>query len=802
MLSPIENKMIEVPDRSGAFYFGQKVSSRTEQVKITILADSLEELAHRKRMISGWLSTSEPKPFRYSYEDKEYQAILDGSTDLEKTVADGEVTLSFLIPDPYACGIEVKSQIIVGAPRVTEDTHTQRSWSEGNLDGVEASPNGLQLQKIGIDQEKSISQFDTGNHHQTQGTSKLTLDGTSLPTSQSYQDDFADGENINVRVVDGTLRIAQLPVWEERDNMESWSQSGWEAKITENAVSQTSDGARIHCSGVSAALVKDHPTLKFPQAFEFVYRLKPPTSPTNGYENKASFQIIEARDGKNYRFSISLDETSTLKWIRVVLTSPTTGDVYINGMHDRSIASPSVTSLTPRIQFIIDHSLRNQGDMDIIQFYRKSGVMHEKIGSIGFPYRGERVTPPIDLSSLGIYQSSEIRFETLTPTGFNGFDSTSHLKISILRNGKWSDYQTLVVGEGIPGLSSGDSLTGVQVKLKETLEVYDIEHPPQIISVGIVVNGKRFVYYTDGRYETLAEGLQSVTKARKATFSWRETKPHGTEIKCYLALEINGILGEFKEVANGADIPQVNPTMDLTKAKLFVRFDLQTTDPKITPEVNSYSYHFVTAYKPKGERISKGVALSSLKSIEESSITWDTTPDSSPDVELYVQFVEPSQTPTSNGWYLVKDNPSTIPNVDLTKRLYTKQVITSDGMTTPTLQRLLWEIEEKAGNIVLYDGTIKAYPKIRITFNQVVPDQFKIHHQETGKQLILNRSFQIGDEVEIQNQTGKVTTNGALDMVSLSIQSAFFFLQPGSNTFIVSPENVCTVYLEWKERFL
>lgn len=805
MLPNIENKLIEVPDRVGACFYGQKVSSRIEQVKVTILADSLEELSDRKREIAGWLFTLEPKPFRYSYEDKEYQAIIDGSTDLEKTVADGEVTLSFLIPDPHACGIEVKSQIIIGAPRVTEDTHTQGSWSEGSLVGVEATPNGLQLQKIGMDQEKSISQFDIGEHHQTRGTSsKLTLDGVSVPTMKSYQDDFlTGGENRNVQVVDGGLIVSQLPKWDEMDNMENWATSGWEPKLTANAVSQTQDGARIHCSGVSAALAKEYVGLTFPQSVEFVYRLKPSIPSTTGYLNKASFQMIETRDGKNYRFSITLDETSEWKWIRVVLTSPIAGDVYVDGVHDRTITSPSTTALTPRMQFIVDHALKNQADIEIIQFYRKSGVMHEKIERFDFPYLGERISPPIDLAHLGVYQSGEIQLSALTPTGFNGFDSNVRLQVSLFRNGQWSMYQDWKVGEGLPGLSIDTSLDGTQIKIKEILTVYDIERIPKITSVGCTIQGHRFTYHTDGRYITLAnDDIQPVGKAKQATLSWKETKPTGTEIKCYVSLEIDGVLGEFHEITNEANIPQIAPTMDLTKAKLVVRFDLHTTDPNVTPEINSYSYRFMTAYQTQGERISKGVSLSSLKSIGESFITWDITPNISPDVGIYVQLVEPSQDPTPSGWNLIRDNSSTVPDLDLTKNLYTKQVITSDGMNTPILHQLLWEVKEKEANIVFYEGTVRSYPKIRITFNKAVRERFQLVHQEIGSQLILNRSFQAGDIVEIQNQIGKVTTNGTLDMASLSIQSTFFYLLPGSNTFVVQPEDVCSVYLEWKERFL
>lgn len=105
ILPPQEQRLITVPGRDGAYHAGKVRGVRKETIIITILGDSQEDLASKKRILAEWLDTDEPQTFYYSYEpDKQYQAILDEETDMEKVVTDGQITLNFLIPDPYAIG--------------------------------------------------------------------------------------------------------------------------------------------------------------------------------------------------------------------------------------------------------------------------------------------------------------------------------------------------------------------------------------------------------------------------------------------------------------------------------------------------------------------------------------------------------------------------------------------------------------------------------------------------------------------------------------------------------------------------
>lgn len=105
LLPPIERKYIVVPGRPGAYHAGREIKIRVERIRITILADSQEELAERRRILAEWLDVEGAAPFYYTYEpEKIYKAVLSGETDLDKVVTDAEVELIFEMPDPYAQG--------------------------------------------------------------------------------------------------------------------------------------------------------------------------------------------------------------------------------------------------------------------------------------------------------------------------------------------------------------------------------------------------------------------------------------------------------------------------------------------------------------------------------------------------------------------------------------------------------------------------------------------------------------------------------------------------------------------------
>lgn len=804
LLPEIENIFVEIPGRPGVVHAGQKIKQRILSIQVTIIADTWDELEQRKDELKTWLRTTEVKPLSFSYRpNREYMAILDGSTDIDKVGLDGELELTFVCPDPYAYGLE-HSKTIAGIPTITNDTDTQAEWNTGTLTNVIATTSGLELAKEGSDYNNTVNSWVSGTHNQTkESNGKLVLDSTSTPTNTSYTDDWTGGTNTNVAPSGGKLGMTNLPAWDEIDTMSNWASTGWDGSRLATPFTQTADGARAECSGTSAALVKEYPGQQFPITIEFVYRLNPPTNPQSGWNNRASVYLIEERGGTKYRFSISLYEATSWTWVRIVLTSATAGDVYINGVYDRSFSGPVTTSLSPRIQFIIDDALQQQGILEITQYHKKNGTLHSQVPSFTFPYTGTRVTPEIDLSSLGTYSSSSISFNATTPTGFNGFNSTAKLEADVFKGGSWKGYQQVNNGGSLPHLTSGESLNGVKVRLRETLTTYDVQNKPTINTAGFTVNGQVFSYVTSGNYVTAADsGIQAVGKARQATISWVENKPAGTNIRVYTSLD--GV--SYQEVTNGGNIPQINPSVDLTGKSLYTKFELSTTDTTKTPEITSLTYSLLSAWKTSGERISTGVALGSLQTAGESTlITWDTTPDASPDVKVYTQIVDDGFSPTPEGW-LEAANGQPIPGISegmslVGKNLYTRQVLSGNGSSTPILHRQLWQVWGPGGNTINYQGTEKAFPVMTVNFTANC-DTFEILHYETGRRLYFWRSFTTGDELIINNKNGKITINGAVDMTALSLSSDWIYLQPGTNTLITTPENSCTVVVDWRDKYL
>jgi hypothetical protein len=265
-------------------------------------------------------------------------------------------------------------------------------------------------------------------------------------------------------------------------------------------------------------------------------------------------------------------------------------------------------------------------------------------------------------------------------------------------------------------------------------------------------------------------------------------------------------------VNKGDPIPGITPTTDLTTANIRVKFDLSTTDPASTPKVLDYSYSLVSGFKDQGERIGADyLDLSTLPDIGDSYIGWDTTPNGTQDVEVYVNITDQA-TPTGS-WVQVTDNPSTIPGITpgdntlLDKRVFVRQVLKSPTkVSSPILHRVLYSVSGQGGETIVYAGTAKSYPLITINFLQDIDFEsqpFQVLHVQTGNKLLFNSDFTAGlDTLVIDCVKGSVKLNGVNAMHLLSIQSDFLYFVEGTNDFQIIPENSASVKFDWKERFL
>ncbi|SDY13024.1 hypothetical protein [Thermoactinomyces sp. DSM 45892] len=153
------------------------------------------------------------------------------------------------------------------------------------------------------------------------------MESTATDVNRTYHDDWQGGTNQNVVVSEG-LTITNMPIWDENDDMSNWGSSGWASRLS-IPFAQTPEGARVECSGDSAALVKEYSAFQFPQTIEFIYRLLSPSAPQTGFNTKASIHLIETRNNQSSRFSIGLNEATDWTWVSIVITSPASGESYI-----------------------------------------------------------------------------------------------------------------------------------------------------------------------------------------------------------------------------------------------------------------------------------------------------------------------------------------------------------------------------------------------------------------------------------------------------------------------------------------
>lgn len=93
----------QVPSMHGSYYTGGKYLEKVIPIEIAIFANTKDEYAQKVEALANVLNVREPAPLSISDEPyKNYYAIVDGSTDLEKVFHNGVATINFLCNDPFS----------------------------------------------------------------------------------------------------------------------------------------------------------------------------------------------------------------------------------------------------------------------------------------------------------------------------------------------------------------------------------------------------------------------------------------------------------------------------------------------------------------------------------------------------------------------------------------------------------------------------------------------------------------------------------------------------------------------------
>jgi len=98
------------------------------------------------------------------------------------------------------------------------------------------------------------------------------------------------------------------------------------------------------------------------------------------------------------------------------------------------------------------------------------------------------------------------------------------------------------------------------------------------------------------------------------------------------------------------------------------------------------------------------------------------------------------------------------------------------------------------------EGTYFTYPRFLLDFDSTTEiDPFTISYE--GKAVILNRSFQAGDQLIVYNDENRVTLNGNSIMGDVDIDTTFFPLQVGQDGIVTFSENF-DGFVYWRNRWL
>ncbi|MFD2628722.1 distal tail protein Dit [Oceanobacillus kapialis] len=115
--APVSRNLLSIPGFPGAHLINSDVGVLTIQQNVFFDSDSLTDFFSMKEEIAGWLLTDKICPLIFDDQpDRTYHAVIDGSIDIEELLLVGNITLTFICPDPYSYGPEqiIRLETILG----------------------------------------------------------------------------------------------------------------------------------------------------------------------------------------------------------------------------------------------------------------------------------------------------------------------------------------------------------------------------------------------------------------------------------------------------------------------------------------------------------------------------------------------------------------------------------------------------------------------------------------------------------------------------------------------------------------
>lgn len=803
ILPAISDRLVKVPGRAGAYDLGREVDTLTFDVEVLIEAEDIYDLRNKVRELARWLDTEETKEIVFSEEDgsatpdgapRKYRGRLTDKSDLEEIIRYGRGVLRFLCPDPYAEG-RTQSATLGGVGRSVDSTS---DWNTGTLTDVTGDAGDLVLEKQGTDLSGSIQSpmdfdgmMDAGSQNVTvgQGGVELSVSGTDFAVKENQVSHFNEPGDTRTNVKDDGGLVIQLPDWVLNYEFSSLLKTILDGYYAVNDVVNHPEGVYIKDTSRDNQLILyegDHEEALASYVIE--------NGGTHLFCQKCDGQMGYILSNGSKLYSVMLPSTGgEFAWFWFVFDW-NSASLYKNGELVGTYTPTSSSAYFPSWRWWTSKSTTGWGILKRDLFLPQKLTPEEV-------FTASYVSSEYDLSAVGMRGSSLIKYSgEVLPQAFRGH--TLKVSTTVYEAGTpesswvWTEAAS---GGAIPNLPA--DLTGKRLRYKVELATKDPGESPKFLSCELNVSAG---YAESGTYETKPIDLSSVVAARgPAPLIVGHTAPSGTTLSVQAGLSDNPAGPfSFQPIQPGEPIP-LTTGESLSGQWLKLKLDL-SRDPNVhaTPRVQAIHYTVPSAYKPSGMRETAGVDLSQVGTVKNSHIEWqETVPSDASSIVVETQLVPPGESLSPTGWKTATNGgpiPDIVPGLNPTGyTLYVREKLaTSNVGETPRIHRLNWNVSPE----FLNEGSAPSFAVFTATF-AASADSFKLLHVESGKYVLVSRSFKAGDVLVIDTYRGVVKLNGANIMRDVSVSSDFFPLSAGENHFIVTPNEGVTVQVAWTERW-
>ncbi|WLD92640.1 distal tail protein Dit [Alkalihalobacillus sp. AL-G] len=148
LLPSVTTKMMTIPERHGAHYFGYQYEPLEIKVSIAFDDPDLVGVQEKRHTIADWLNPEASlQPLIFDDEpDKQYVAVLSKDSELAQTLTLGKGELTFLVPDPFAYAVSDDVFTYTGAGAYSFDRQgTVDSYPLIELQGTNAPSDRISI---------------------------------------------------------------------------------------------------------------------------------------------------------------------------------------------------------------------------------------------------------------------------------------------------------------------------------------------------------------------------------------------------------------------------------------------------------------------------------------------------------------------------------------------------------------------------------------------------------------------------------------------------------------------------------